>query len=102
LDRIDRRRLGRRRYRIYRLAPISPAPPGIWSTIPMPIATVDAGTTTYTDTTVTNGTPYTYYVRAFDDDTNVGPRSAVTATPGLVLEAPSRSTADRSTRRAPW
>jgi hypothetical protein len=52
-----------------------------YTPLPEAVATV-SGSTTYTDTGLTNGTTYNYLVRAEDAATNVGPRSnTVSVTP---------------------
>jgi hypothetical protein len=66
-------------YRVYRTVGTQDASAGTGagntSALPVLIATVGAGTITYTDTTVANGTLYQYWVRAIDADTNVSARS---------------------------
>jgi hypothetical protein len=76
-------------YRIYRWIP---APLGsTYTADPVPLATVGA-TTTYKDTTAANGTDYSYFVRALDGATNVGPRSATaTVTPDGTPPGPATS-----------
>jgi hypothetical protein len=66
-------------YYVYRWID-APAGAG-YTPLPARVGTVTTGTT-YSDTGLTNGTTYHYYVRAYDAATNVGPRSAtVDATP---------------------
>jgi len=43
------------------------------------VGTVAAGTTTFSDTGLTNGQSYSYYVRAIDAATNVSARSNTAA-----------------------
>jgi hypothetical protein len=60
-------------YHVYRW---SPAPAGAaYSPIHSQVATLAAGATSFNDADLTNGTTYLYEVRAFDEATNVGPRS---------------------------
>jgi hypothetical protein len=66
-------------YNIYRWRATSGLP---YTPIPVCIATVEAGETSYSDTSGDYGVQYTYQVRAVDAATNIGPRSAtVTAKP---------------------
>lgn len=56
-------------------------------------ATVDAPTTTYTDTGLTNGTPYQYYVRAWNAGGYSANSNTVSVTPGeLPPDAPGQPT----------
>lgn len=74
-------------YRIYRWVP--PLLGSTYTADAVPIATV-AATTTYTDTTVGNGTTYSYLVRALDAATNAGPRSpTASATPDGTPPGPA-------------
>jgi len=80
-------------YRVYRTVGTQDASAGTGavntSALPVLIATVSAGTTTYTDTTVTNGTLYQYWVRAIDAATNASARSNTLAvTPVVDTTAP--------------
>jgi hypothetical protein len=69
-------------YEVYRW--VDPPNGSGYSGDPVRIATVAAPTTTYSDSGLTDGTTYSYQVRAADAATNVGPRSPVaSATPRL-------------------
>jgi acid phosphatase type 7 len=74
-------RVGVTGYKVYR------GTGGNWSTTP--IATTSAGTLTYLDIAVTNGTTYSYYITAFDGAGNESAHSStVSATPTGVGPPP--------------
>ncbi|MEI8082764.1 MAG: hypothetical protein WCI74_13070, partial [Actinomycetes bacterium] len=66
-------------YKVFRMVPGTWGDLTLQSASPLLVGTVAAGTTTFTDTSLTNGTAYSYYVKAQDTDTNVGPRSSLAA-----------------------
>ena len=69
-------------YRIYRLMPGTYGDLTLQTAVPTLVGQVGAGTTTFTDGSLTNGTWYAYYVRAVDTATNASARSnEVSATP---------------------
>ncbi|NTU72113.1 MAG: hypothetical protein HGB10_09885 [Coriobacteriia bacterium] len=81
-------------YKVYRLVPGTFGDLTLQSAVPTLAGDVAAGTTTFTDTGLANGTSYSYYVRAADTDTNVSPRSgSATATPFVAdTTAPAATT----------
>ena len=66
-------------YAIYRLIPGTYGTLTLQSDLPRKVGTVAAGTTTFSDTGLTNGQSYSYYVRAIDAATNVSARSNTAA-----------------------
>lgn len=83
-------------YYVYRWVPI-PQASGItaYSPVHSRVATLSAGTLTYHDSALSNGTSYRYEVRAFDAATNVGPRSGpATATPEVAAPSAAVSPED--------
>jgi chitodextrinase len=78
-------RVGVTGYRVYR---------GTGTSSMTRIATTSASARTYTNTALTNGTTYSYFVTAFDNAGNEsGPSSTVTATPSPPLGGDPRITA---------
>jgi putative cell wall-binding protein len=83
-------------YRIYRWETVDPEVSPPFTPPALLIGTTAAGTTTYVDPNVENGVSYSYLVRAEDDDTNIGPRSATAeATPGAANDLLRDSGGDR-------
>jgi hypothetical protein len=68
-------------YLIYRW--VEPAASEPYTGEPLLIATVPATQMSFADSGLTNGTTYSYMVRATDAATNIGPRATVTVTPKL-------------------
>lgn len=58
---------------------------------PTPIATVGPNTTTYTDTNVTSGTNYYYYVKAFDNQSPANYSDPSNEASATIAQAPSKT-----------